>query len=48
MEMSPGNKAQCVLTQEGSDNKNKLTISADKNPQRKKRKFNFLDTKGCC
>lgn len=44
--MSPGNKAQCVLTQEGSDNKNKPTASADKNPQRMKHKFNFLDTQG--
>lgn len=44
--MSPGKKAQCVLTQEGSENKNQPTASADKNLQKMKRKFNFLDTKG--
>lgn len=41
----PGNQAQCVLTQEGSGNENKPTTSAAR-ILRKKRKFNFLDTKG--
>lgn len=40
--MSSGNKTPHLLTQEGSDNENKPTISVGKNSQRMKRKFNFL------
>lgn len=42
--MSPRNKAQHVLTQEGSHNENKPTTSVGKNPQRTKCRFNLLDT----
>lgn len=46
MQMSPGNKVQHFLAQEGSDNENQPITSIGKNLYRMKFKCNLLDTQG--